>query len=429
MTTFVTIYLLSKQLADTIKDFGEKTATGSGIAASGALGPVGATIYAVAVAILQVAYAATLLVLIIGFGTGLLDAVIQIKRTHKGVLLKTLLSKTCEYVGFGFETSIPELSYLTYLPSNISVDQFGAKAVLKKKGVITEGIPNVSDYGYRCTDLFQLCKELFNARFAIVDGVVQFHSDNSPYWLKNSTYVKPPQIADQANKSARFNTEEIISSRLLQFATDVSDVYTIKEYKGNAYQVLTRPKATQDKKNVVLKGTDMLNFQVALGSRKDELNEFEKGLAGLAGLFDKIADVFGKNPHLAAKVKNKIGVLRVSNNNHSVPKLLYLSGGRMPSNHRDLFSAKTLYDRYHNYKSPVANNYGYQRKIIENETIPFGLSDFVKLLKSSYFRDENGRLGKIISITGNFSKDKAVIDYWVPEIYTKNLEETFIEPS
>lgn len=166
-----------------------------------------------------------------------------------------------------------------------------------------------------------------------------------------------------------------------------------------------------------------------MGNRKDSLTGFEQGLASVAGLFDQIAGIFGGRPNLARRIRNKVGVLQVSNNNHVVPKLLWLQGGRIPVNQRDIFSARTLWEKYHSEKSFVQNNYNRQRRIIENEVIPFGLSDFVTLSNNSYFRDENGRVGKITDIEWNMSRDHATISYWIEEVYTRNLKETFIEPS
>ncbi|MCG8615229.1 MAG: hypothetical protein MI802_03355, partial [Desulfobacterales bacterium] len=74
-------------------------------------------------------------------------------------------------------------------------------------------------------------------------------------------------------------------------------------------------------------------------------------------------------------------------------------------------------------------NFSRQRRYVENEVIPFGLSDFVTLLNNAYFRDENGKVGKIVSIEWVMSKDFATISYWLQEIYTNNLKETFVEPS
>lgn len=429
ITTLITVYLLSKQLADTIKEIGSSIAIVAGISVSGVPGPIGAAVYAVAVAILQVAYAVTLLILIIDFGTDLFNVLIQPKRTHKGVLLKTLLAKACEHIGYTLETTIEDLENLVYLPSNQNVDEFGLKNVFNKVGSITEGIPNSGDIGYTCPEMFQICRDLFNARFAILGNTVQFHTENSSYWVSQSGWEKPNSLRNVAERAYRYNTDEIKGSIFIQFQTDIVDEYTIKNYQGTSFQVLTDAKAVGKTANKTIKNLDRVDIPLALGNRKDKLNGFEQGLASIANLFDNIAGVFGGKPNLAKKIKNKVGVLEVSNNNHSIPKLLWLQNGRLPSNHRALFSAKTLWEKYHSEKSFVQNNFGRQRRYIENEVIPFGLSDFVTLLNNAYFRDENGQVGKVVELEWVMSKDYATISYWVQEIYTNNLQETFIEPS
>lgn len=429
ITTFITIYLLSKQLADTIKEIGETAATIAGIAASGVPGPIGAAIFATAVAILQVAYAATLLVLIIDFGIDLFNVIVQPRRTHRGIALRTLLEKACEHIGYDFETTVEDLNNLVYLPSNQNVDEFGLKNVFKSVGTITEGIPNAADVGYTCPEMFQIARDLFNARFAIVGNTVQFHTESSPYWISQSGWEKPAVRRNRAAESYRYNTDEIKGSILIQFQTDIVDEYTIANYQGTSFQVLTDANAVGNAANKTIKNLDRVDIPMALGNRKESLNGFEQGLASLANLFDKIGGVFGGRPNLAKKIKNKVGVLKVSNNNHSVPKLLWLQGSRIPSNQRSQFSAKTLWEKYHNEKSFVQNNFSRQRRYVENEVIPFGLNDFVTLLNNSYFRDENGQVGKIVDLEWNMSKDFATISYWIQEIYTNNLKETFIEPS
>lgn len=428
ITTFITIYLLSKQLADTIKEIGTVTATISGITASGITGGIGAAIYAVAVAILQVAYAATLLILIIDFGIDLFNILVQPQRTHKAIPLRTLLSKACQYIGYSFETSITDLNNLVYLPSNQNVDEFGEKGVFTKVATITEGIPNAADIGYTCPELFQICRNAFNGRFAIVGSTVQFHTESSPYWITESGWVKPTIQREVAQASYRRNTDELKASIFIKFATDLVDEYTIQNYTGTAFQVLTDAKAINNPTNKTIKNLDRVDIPFALGNRKDSLTAFENSLLPLANLFDDIAGIFGGKPNLAKKIKNKVGVLKVSNNNHSVPKLLWIEGGRIPTNNRDLLSARTFWDKYQSEKSFVQNNFSRQRRIIENEIVPFGLSDFVTLLGNSYFKDENGTQGKITDIEWIMAKDFATISYWLEEVYTNNLQETFIEP-
>ena len=429
ITTLITIYLLSKQLADTIEKLATSVATISGITASGLTGGIGAAIYAVAVAIAQAAYAATLLILIIDFGIDLFNIVVQPTRIHKGISLKTLLEKACSFIGFTLETTIEDLENLVYLPSNISVDTFGLKNVFTRVATISEGIPNVTDIGYTCTQMFQLARQLFNGRFAIQGNTVQFHTEISPFWVSQSGWEKPNSRKDEENFSFRYNTDEIKSSILIQFQTDIRDIYTIENYRGTSFQILTDAINVRNPMNKVVKNLDRVDIPIALGNRKNSLTGFEEGLQSVANLFDRVAGIFGGNPNLARRIQNKVGVLQVSDNNHTVPKLLWMNGNRLPSNHRDLFSAKTLWEKYHVYKSFVQNNFQMQRLYYENEVIPFGLSDFVTLLNNSYFRDQNGAVGKITNLEWNFSKDEATISYWISRPYTSNLRETFIEPS
>lgn len=429
ITTLITVYLLSKQLADTIEKLATSVANIGALIATGLTGGLASAIFAVAVAIAQAAYAAALLVLIIDFGVDLFNIVVQPQRTHRGIALKTLLEKVCEHIGYSLQTTIEDLDNLVYLPSNRNVDAFGLKNVLTKVATIEDGIPNTGDLGYTCREMFQIARDLFNARFAIQGNTVQFHTESSPYWISQSGWEKPSILLNQEERSFRYNTDEIKGSILIQFQTDINDVYTLEKYTGTAFQILTDAAVTNNPANKTIKNLERVDIPIALGNRKDTLTGFEQGLLPLANLFDDVAGVFGGRPNLAKKIKSKVGVLEVSNNNHSVAKLLWMNGSRIPSNQRDLFSAKTLWEKYHSEKSFVQNNGTRQRLYYENETIPFGLSDFVTLLNNSYFRDENGRVSKVTDLEWNFDSDKADISYWVSQPYTNNLKETFIEPT
>ena len=139
---------------------------------------------------------------------------------------------------------------------------------------------------------------------------------------------------------------------------------------------------------------------------------------------DEVVNTFGGSSDMAGEIQSKVGVLKVSDNSHSVSKLVYLSGGKIPQNHRDLFSAKVLYQKYYNYRSFVQNNFGRQRLVYQSVKIPFGLTSFLQLIDNSYFYDSQNRLGKIINIDWTMMKDFAIVDYWVQEVYAPNLKES-----
>lgn len=422
----ITIFSLARELADLVRQIGQQIANIAGDAVGGATGVAGAAIYSAAVLVLNIAYAAALILLITDLAQDLVSAFAMPLRTHKGMKLITLLERACEKLGYRFNSTIPELSQVVFLPSNPVLDiQDDVKGFLKRPGTIERGYPGPSDFGYLCSEMFQLCRDLFNARYQLVGDTVQFHSENSPYWIRNASY----QLPDTLETAYRYNTEDLNSSVFIRFSTDQSDLYTLDEYQGTSFQVITEPQTVGASGRTNITGLDEVVFPVALGSRKNELNGFENFLFVLAQIVDDAAAIFGGNIDISGRIAAKVGVLRVSQNNHAVPKLLYYEGDRLPVNHRERFSARGLWDEYHSYKSFISDNFRRQRRVFENVRIPFGFADFVALIDNSYFRDASGKVGKVERLSWNMSKDVATVTYWTEEVYTKNLKETYIEPT
>ena len=380
-------------------------------------------IYAVLSTIIQIIYIGIMLAAVINLGKALLDTLLPPKRQHKAIKLKRALEIICDYFGYGFNTSIPELENVVYLPSNPNLDEKTLGGLIAKTNGTPVGIPYVGDYGYRCDEMFNLAKDLFNAKIAIINNTVEFRSKNDVFWQQQSTWSLPDILLD----TKQYNTDEIKPERLLTFVTDLNDEWTIDNYKGTAYEIRTNPKTVIRQKAVLLKGFDEVNFNVALGNRKDELNALEKFLSQVAGFVDKTTSVLGGGTNLKSLVTSKLGVLKVTNNWHSIPKVLYLNDGKLPINHRDLWNSKILYDEYYIAKSFVKNNFYGQKTVYKGISIPFGFEDYKQLSTNSYFLFK-GKQAKIIKFAWTIGKDRATIDFWVREPYTFNLEETYINP-
>ncbi len=380
-------------------------------------------IYAVLSTIIQIIYIGIMLAAVINLGKALLDTLLPPKRQHKAIKLKRALEIICDYFGYGFNTSIPELENVVYLPSNPNLDEKTLGGLIAKTNGTPVGIPYVGDYGYRCDEMFNLAKDLFNAKIAIINNTVEFRSKNDVFWQQQSTWSLPDILLD----TKQYNTDEIKPERLLTFVTDLNDEWTIDNYKGTAYEIRTNPKTVIRQKAVLLKGFDEVNFNVALGNRKDELNALEKFLSQVAGFVDKTTSVLGGGTNLKSLVTSKLGVLKVTNNWHSIPKVLYLNDGKLPINHRDLWNSKILYDEYYIEKSFVRNNFYGQKSVYKGISIPFGFEDYKQLTTNSYFLFK-GKQAKIIKFAWTIGKDRATIDFWVREPYTFNLEETYINP-
>jgi len=418
------LYLMIKELAESV----EKTAASISLVAallttSAIPIPAGSILYSITIALIQITYTAILLLAIISLAKTLFETLLPPKRQHRTIKLKTALQKICSNFGYNLVSPIPELDNLYYLPSNPNLDEpnvFGFINQVKGVGI---GIPTTFDYGYNCAEMFQLALNLFNGKLAIVGNDVHLRSKNDPYWIQQSNWNMPSILIEQLE----YNTDEMKAERLLTFETDLNDSWTTDNYPGTAYEIRTRPKTVVNKDAVLIKGIDEVKYNVCLPNRKSSLSAIENLLKGVGQFIDTLTGIFGGGTSFAQKVNSKIGILKQSENNHSLPKLLYLSGGTLATNHRDLFNSKTLYDRYHNEKSFVLNNWYGQKKVYRNVRIPFGFTDYQQLKTNPYFIFK-GKQSKITKFVWTIGQDFAVVDFYIREPYTKNLEEIYYNP-
>ena len=423
LITSITLFLMIKELAESIERTSDAIAEATGIAAAGFTGTVGAAILLVLKAIIAIAYTAILLIAIINLAQILINSLVSPIREHKTILLRHALEVVASHLGYGLIAPNIDFDYIHYLPSNPRLDDKTFDGFINSTKGTPTGIPNVLDYGYNCKDMFILAKELINGKIAIIGNDIHVRPKNDSFWLNSATWQMPSKLIEVK----KYNLDELKSTRLIQFKTDLNDEWTIDKYKGTAYEIKTSPINVINPKAILLKGLDETNFNVALGNRKDELNAIENLMKVVANFIDNVTGVFGGGTNFASQVNGRKGVLKQSQNWHSVPKLIYIKGSRLPINHRDLFSAKTLYDSYLNYDSFIQNNFKRQRAIYTDVEIPFGLQDFKQLTTNPYFLFE-GNNAKITNFTWTTGRDNARISFWVEEIYTTNLKETFINP-
>lgn len=419
----VTLLLLAKATFEATKDAANAIATVTGITASGVTGAVGGGVFAAANAIVLTAYALALLRELIGTGRDVFRALLPPLRTHKCTSFKKLLEKACEKLGYGFNTSISYLDEIYYLPSNPNVDTSFVSAFVGQLKSITIGLPNPEDFGNICGELFDLCRDMFNARYSLVNGVVQMHTEFNQFWKNQSSYILPDVLQPEFS----YNADEIKSRFVVGFSIDQSDVWTIQDKTDRVYEVITSQKQTTNADFVGIKGFEQIQLPLALGSRKTTLSGFEQLVRDFARFFDTVTGIFGGGTNFASQITNKLGSLKVSDNNHRLPKVLYLNGKKLPSNHRELLSAKYLYNTFLNEKSFVSFPDRRQRKRFESYEVPFGFEAFLKTIENSYIYDKDNKPFKVEKITWFAAQDRAVLSGFFEERFTNNLKETFIE--
>ena len=421
----VVLFIMSVQLEQQIKSTSESIATASGIFAAGFTGSVGSAIYLVAVAIINVIYTAFMVAAILSLGIQIFEALLPTPRTHRTINFRTALTKITNHLGYTFSSRIDMLDDLVYLPSNNEADEFNfLTGLLSIPRGTRSGLPNESDFGFTALEFFELCERMFNAKIKVLGSNLEFRTESDPFWQQTATYQMPNFL----RKIKRYNTDELVFSKLLRFDTDeIADEWTVNNFKGTNYEIITNDNTITNNEAKYLKNHQTVSFPVCLGSRKDRLNPLENSLASLGSFIDGVINFFGGNSNFAGKITSRIGVLKVGTNNTTKPKVLFVRGTKLPSNHRDLFSAKVLYDKYLNEKSFVLNNFGGQKALYSLEGLPFGFEDFLMTIENSNFVDSDNNNAKFRSLNWLISGDTATGEMEQNEIYAPNLTETYIE--
>ena len=421
----LTIYLLSKTLAEGVKEVSKDIANVVATATGSTIGGFAGAVLSIVLIAIRIAYYAVILVLLIKLARELFDYLVPPKRETKTIKTRLLLEKVADYLGYGFETGITDLDNYYYIPSNSNYDEVdNLTGAFKKLKGTEEGIPSIRDNGYDCLSMFNHLKNLFNAKFQVIEGVLQFRNEDDPYWENTSVFVKKNPLKTISG----INSDELISNKLLSYNTDLSDDWTIDNYEGTSFQIHTQLKNKTNETSDLIKGFEEINIPFALASRKDKLNALENSLKGLFKTIDNVANFFGGNLNLANKLTGKIGFMKVSTNNWANQKIVYLQGNKLPNNHRDKISMSYIYNNYYLNSSFVLNNYNGQEYKIVGEEIPMDLKDFDNVLLNGYFKDVNGETLKAKQIVYKPFYNKATIDYNWKKPYTTNLIEEYYEP-
>lgn len=351
-------------------------------------------------------------------------------RYYKGMNFRKMLEKGLSFMGYTLSSTISQLKTFYFLPTKRREGQL----IPLFSSQVDDGVPSLTDSGYIFSEFLQNVLTMFNAKIQISDGnVVNIESlNNDAFWIQQSSFELP----DVLRESYSFNTEELAATNLTSFAVDYSDTWSLEDYIGTNYEVKTELISASSEQRNLLKGLRQNSIPYALGSRKKDFTAIEEAFATVLGLLDSMInslDIIGAFPPstLSANFSERLGVLRLSEQYTSVSKVLVLEQTfdklLIPTNAKDLLSARALWELFLNKQSFVDNDFGGQYKLYKNIKIPFTLQDFIKLKENSYFYDTDGARAKVDKISWRIGDDYAVIDFRKEFVYTRNLKETKIE--
>lgn len=420
----VSIFQIQKQLQDLIKDTADLFAdTGGEAAGSLSTGLVGAGIIGFGKAAANVIYFAAMFFILISMIQELFNLLFPVVKYHRGIKLRTILEKGCDFAGYQFESSIPELDELYILPRKT---QEGRRNIPNSES----GLPVSGGPLYTLGKCVGLVKDLFNAKVKIADdNIVYIESlKNRGFWELESAYEMPPIKVD----IDKYNTNELVGTKVVSFSIDNNNYWDLENYKGTVYEIKTLPIAYNDFRKVLIKGISQLTFPVALGTRKTTETLLERTFRTFANIADSLSTIFKTNNDFTGKVDRKAGMLRMSTDLVNIPKALRLTPTlKLEKNHRDLWSAKYLYDEYHyvnSFVKEVADDQYNQYKVYQKIKMNASFEDFLKIINNNIATDEDGNRVVFDSILYNFGGGYWEADYRVQYEYSTNLKETYTEP-
>lgn len=429
--------------------------------------------------VIFVAYLVILFTSLVKLVKDIVQLLIQPVKYHACMSLRKHLEKGAEHLGYTFAcpffddprwNSLYLMPEKLYVPRNIEDNRllgFFNPGSIEQKGFLK------GTYG----DALRIAKTLFKGKLIVSDttitllrrdqaaGVPEYqlaHEADSDYWQ--------PQY--------ELNADEFISNYLIAFETDPTDKNTIQEYKGTSFQVIASPITVNEQKSVLMKNLREERIPLALAKRKEDLTVPEKIIRdfldvfsdlinGLISAVNVVIDVYNSivkvinkiidaldfigidvdweiptidpvpGVDLGAVIENRIGMMKIENDNFTVPKIFMMSKGGSPkynkirTDNATELSARSLWDNFHFIDSFVPRP-GYPngnqaiRKALNN--IPFTFDDDEKVDNNNMILDFDGNPQELMYLKWRPRAGGADLKVRFSTLWTTNIKEEYIEP-
>jgi len=441
----ISTFMLTKELVESVKSIatqvvdlvkqvvpnvGTSVGLGAGVVTSWSIGQVVGAIINLAV---TVAYAVGMIVGLVELTKQIIEQLAPVKRFHLGMSIKSLVVKSCEYLGLEYKSTLLDAldtsaESWTIIPKKFHKGGIPPTGLLFAEFKET-GVPDSGDGIDNFGQLLGVLKRTFNADFIIENDVFQF--ERWDYWKDKGTYTIPSTFIDQDNyrNPHKKNTDSLKSNYVIGWETDIEDKNTLDNKNGLVYQVITTQKAIANPDLSTLKGLENVNVPFSMAVRKDKLTAIEEVLKVFLQAADFLSGQLDQPNSFAAQFSARIGSMHLSSHKTTKPKMVVMAGATLAKNQRQIMAASKLWSDYHYINSFVTQSDGSnnQQFIYEEQKIPFCFENFVSLGGNPYQNTENGESAKIKEIVWNYEANTATISYNVFRVYDDNLKETFLD--
>jgi hypothetical protein len=417
----VSIFMMTIQLVQSIKDFADRLAETTTTPLQGALKWV-----------IQIIYWISVLAAIISLLSQLFPILFPRIKYFKGLYYSEIFNKGCQFLGY---TPLPSDTIF-----NVQPGWFTLPVPLNEDNdSFFEGISNdLADPKNKPTCsasdttptfgawLDEVLKQ-FNAKL-FIDPVNKTVRIERRDWLDNQTSLQiDPALNMQPERDEQFtyNTEETWKRYYIAYTLDYTDAHTVdgKMFARHQAEYSTENNVpTTNADLVTIKGLNEVRINFAMGAPKGKLSFIELLAIPFFALADSVTSTFasigiGNATNYVAQVLDRINVLKVSNEYFGITKSLYVKQAPAGGNKVSLdtpfydtrYSATALWDEFH-YINFIANN---DYIIHEEARIRLRQSQFVSLQNNNYIFTNN-KWCEVLRIEWIDEKSAATITYKEP---------------
>jgi hypothetical protein len=419
------IQSISEQITDIVKQVTPNTGVAGFIpVVSWSIGEIVAAVIKLTITIV---YTISIVIAIIKLVEQIIEQLLPVKRYHKGISLKTLFVKSCEYLNLTYKSSLIDAisensNKWVLIPSKNNKGGSPPTGILagdfKEVGYPTS-VDGIDTFG----DLIRVLKRAFNADYKLKDGVFEF--ERKDYWKSLSSFIIPNTFQNQTalRNEYSYNSNEIKANYVIKWEDDIQDQNTLDNPKGRVFQAVTSPKAIANKELVNIKGLQEVTIPFSMAVRKDKLTVIEEVLKVFLQAADFLTGQLGQPQGFASAITNRIGSMHLSSHFLSKGKMVVMNGSTLALDQRSILDAGKLWDDYHFIESFVTiNGVNNQQVIYQEQKIPFCFENFVSLVNNNYVETEEGEEAEIMQLNWKVEEDFATITYRVYRIYDNNLK-------
>ena len=359
----------------------------------------------------RIAYAVFIIIALIQLTTEILNIIFPKIREFKGIKLKRLVEKGCQYLGYTLQSSmldaIPEAT-ICPVPLKAKNPTFWKELFQPLSLAYTNGYPSVRDTVRTLGQVLNFLENDLNAIVRIeANNVVRIEIEPTFEQLAVDQLNEAFNLQDQLQDETGINSEEIFKRLVINWSTDPNDLNTYDDTKKSIFESSSELQASINQNYQTIKGVRRIDLPFARGTRKGSLTFAEKS----AKVFAQAIDLFcGTN--LVSKVEARKNVMQISSQYFSVTKLLYMSGSKLVENQNAFLGSDVLAQNYWSHKY-IENN---QKVVKQNMPLELTWDEFYSISLNNYLTLSNASVAKLNRVSWNQYTSMSEIDYEVKKV-------------